>query len=540
MRFHTIHSPLLLLLLPSLAVGLSPRAAASVEDREPELKSFAAVAASRQADDATTSRAGTGSRVGTVTKDAPVDGKDGKPHFGPFVETDGVAVDKQGQKLPKLKGRPDDPTLIGGQKIPETNDGVMFDKNRNRPENGISTGTDGGVTEKDKVRKEKEGKTGQKTITKPTAPKEQPPLPQSEERKLRNGKEEETDKSKASDSKDEDNTDYTGLDKPDDLPDTPKDKSKTPTGGPSKDHLEPLANKFKDTTSKTKSTNTKTSISESEKDEGLIQPFHSWVLSFTMILVSEIGDKTFLVAALMAMKHDRMVVFSAAFGALLVMTVLSAVLGHAVPTLIPKRITSFLAAGLFFVFGVRLLREGMQMDPNEGVAAEMHEVEQELAEKEKEMGRGSKNGDVSAYNLEMGLGDRNPRSKSRFPSPPRSPSQSRSRSPSRRSRSMTGFLQGIANLFSLLLSPAWVQTFAMTFLGEWGDRSQIATIAMAAGQDYWWVTLGATCGHAICTGMAVIGGRAIAGRVSLKKVTVGGAIAFLVFGFIYFIEALYA
>jgi hypothetical protein len=56
----------------------------------------------------------------------------------------------------------------------------------------------------------------------------------------------------------------------------------------------------------------------------------------------------------------------------------------------------------------------------------------------------------------------------------------------------------------------------MTFLGEWGDRSQIATIAMAAGQDYWWVTLGALAGHSICTGVAVIGGRAIAGRVSLK------------------------
>ena len=56
----------------------------------------------------------------------------------------------------------------------------------------------------------------------------------------------------------------------------------------------------------------------------------------------------------------------------------------------------------------------------------------------------------------------------------------------------------------------------MTFLGEWGDRSQIATIAMAAGQDYWWVTGGAVSGHAVCTGVAVIGGRAIAGRVSLR------------------------
>ena len=75
---------------------------------------------------------------------------------------------------------------------------------------------------------------------------------------------------------------------------------------------------------------------------------------------------------------------------------------------------------------------------------------------------------------------------------------------------------GINNLFSLLLSPAWVQTFVMTFLGEWGDRSQIATIAMAAGSDYWWVTGGALCGHAICTGVAVIGGKAIAGKVSLR------------------------
>lgn len=256
-----------------------------------------------------------------------------------------------------------------------------------------------------------------------------------------------------------------------------------------------------------------------------------------MILVSEVGDKTFLVAALMAMKHDRLVVFSAAFGALLVMTVLSAVLGHAVPTLIPKRLTSLLAAGLFFVFGAKLLREGMQMDPNEGVGAEMHEVEQELAAKEKELGRG--NGAMSADALEMGLNGRGSRTKGRLGSPPRSPSQSPSRS-SRKPGSMGGFLYGASNLCGLLISPIWVQTFVMTFLGEWGDRSQIATIAMAAGQDYWWVTLGATVGHAICTGVAVIGGRAIAGRVSLKVVTVGGAVAFLAFGLIYFVESFYA
>lgn len=262
----------------------------------------------------------------------------------------------------------------------------------------------------------------------------------------------------------------------------------------------------------------KSTAAGDESNEGLIQPLHSFMLSYTMIIFSEIGDKTFLVAALMAMKHDRLVVFSAALSALIAMTVLSAVLGHAVPTLIPKRITTFLAAVLFLIFGARLLREGLAMSPDEGVSAEMQEVEMELEEKEnlarKEGRRGS---GVSPYALEMGLGNRKPRSKSRFPAPARSPSSSpEGRSPSPRPGGLVGFVSGLNNLFSLLLSPAWVQTFVMTFLGEWGDRSQIATIAMAAGQDYWWVTLGAVLGHACCTGVAVIGGRAIAGKVSLK------------------------
>lgn len=239
-----------------------------------------------------------------------------------------------------------------------------------------------------------------------------------------------------------------------------------------------------------------------------------------MIIFSEIGDKTFLIAALMAMKHPRLVVFSAAFTALIAMTILSAVLGHAVPTLIPKRFTNFLAALLFLVFGAKMLREGYRISPDQGVSEEMKEVEMELEEKE-EMARkmGRRRHSSSPYAMEAGLANsRKTRSTSRLPAPPDSPpssSDERSPSPSRGSGAMN-MLAGVNNLFSLLLSPAWVQTFIMTFLGEWGDRSQIATIAMAAGQDYWWVTGGAVSGHALCTAIAVIGGRAIAGRVSLR------------------------
>lgn len=50
---------------------------------------------------------------------------------------------------------------------------------------------------------------------------------------------------------------------------------------------------------------------------------HALVASFSVILVSEIGDKTFFIAAIMAMKHPRTTVFAGAISALALMTVLS-------------------------------------------------------------------------------------------------------------------------------------------------------------------------------------------------------------------------
>ncbi|KAI1101662.1 UPF0016-domain-containing protein [Jackrogersella minutella] len=533
MRLRQQRAPLILLLLPSLALATSTLDAKSVKDA-PAVGADG-VSSQSSLDSAVTSPKTSKFDVGT--KNAPVDGKDGMPHEGPFVSLDkgrkkGDAADVAEPKiLPVLKDRPIDPTVIDGKKIPESNDGVMDDPHRLPPKQG-TTGTEGGVSQKDKARKAKEGETGEKVENVPETPKEKPPLPHSEQKKIPSEKATPK-KEKGKADLHQTPEDVAGLEKPSDLPDKLRDDPNPLPNSAHKDHLD---------VSKPKST-TGTREQGDEGNDGIIQPFHSFVLSLTMILFSEIGDKTFLVAALMAMKHDRLVVFSAAFGALMVMTVLSAVLGHTVPALIPKRVTAFLAAGLFFVFGAKMLREGMSMDPDEGVTAEMQEVEMELQEKEHQaLKHNRRRSSMTPYALEMGLNnrDRKSRSQSRFPTPPRSPSTSPGRSPSPERGFLGGFGTGLSNLLSLLLSPAWVQTFVMTFLGEWGDRSQIATIAMAAGQDYWWVTLGAVLGHACCTSVAVIGGRAIAGRVSLKVVTVGGAVAFLAFGFIYFVEAFYA
>ncbi|OBZ79356.1 hypothetical protein A0H81_00038 [Grifola frondosa] len=111
-------------------------------------------------------------------------------------------------------------------------------------------------------------------------------------------------------------------------------------------------------------------------DEGAL---HAMFRSLSMIIVSEIGDKTFLIAAILAMRHPRLVVFAGAFASLVVMSVLSAELGHLLPTLIPRKWTQFCAAALFLAFGLKMLQEGREMKAgNEKIQEEMKEAAEDI------------------------------------------------------------------------------------------------------------------------------------------------------------------
>ncbi|ONH67170.1 GCR1-dependent translation factor 1 [Cyberlindnera fabianii] len=239
-----------------------------------------------------------------------------------------------------------------------------------------------------------------------------------------------------------------------------------------------------------------------------------FLMAISMIVVSEIGDKTFLISALMAMRHSRFLVFSASFASLAIMTILSGIVGHTLPTLLSQRVTQFLAAGLFVVFGFKLTQEGLAMSSSMGVDEELAEVEEELT--------------VSDMNYEM-----NDVESGRASALKTGPTSFMAQTVD----TVLSLLTQLKQVTSQLISPLWVQVFVMIFLGEWGDRSQIATIAMAAGSNYWAVILGAVIGHGLCTAAAVVGGKMLASRISMRTVTLGGAFAFFVFAIMYFVAA---
>ncbi|GAA5917416.1 hypothetical protein JCM5296_003803 [Sporobolomyces johnsonii] len=267
-------------------------------------------------------------------------------------------------------------------------------------------------------------------------------------------------------------------------------------------------------------------------DIGMPASFDGLTRAISVIVVSEIGDKTFLIAAILSMRHPRVTIFSGALLALAVMSLLSSLLGTIVPTLLPKRWTTFAAAVLFFVFGARMMQEGLEMEAGEKgrekMEEEMREVQKEVEEAEEEAT--GRPGGARLDDMEEG----------RTVSPVRGdelpPPASQPRAKKGQNEAIKGVTEGAKNLVQLFFSPIFVQAFILTFLAEWGDRSQITTIALAAAHNVWLVTFGTTLGHSFCTMLAVLGGRWISQHISIKHVTLGGATLFLLFGLIYSYE----
>ena len=83
----------------------------------------------------------------------------------------------------------------------------------------------------------------------------------------------------------------------------------------------------------------------------------------------------------------------------------------------------------------------------------------------------------------------------------------------------------------MLINPFWTVAVAF-FLAETGDKTQLATIAMAARFGEWLpLLIGTTVGMIAADGLGVLAGTVINRYVSQKRIQMFSAIFFLVCGF---------
>ena len=191
---------------------------------------------------------------------------------------------------------------------------------------------------------------------------------------------------------------------------------------------------------------------------------------FSAITLAELGDKTFFMALILAVRHPRRWVFLGSFAALTAVTLLSLGIGMGLRELLPGWLLPWLAAVLFLGFGVKLLIDAAHLGAD-AAQAEQREAEEAVIAAEGRQG-----------------GDR-------------------------------------------ALAVIW-EAFALVFIAELGDRTQFATIFLAAapGLAFAGLLAGTLTGHALVTALAVGSGRWIGDRVDERLLYRLSGGLFLLFG----------
>ena len=194
--------------------------------------------------------------------------------------------------------------------------------------------------------------------------------------------------------------------------------------------------------------------------------------SLTAITLAELGDKTFFMALILAVRHRARWVFIGSFAALTAVTLISLALGYGLRELLPQSLVPWLAAVLFLSFGIKLLIDAQGMAAN-AATEEKAEAEQVINTAES------------------------------------------------------------SKVFNTAWAVIW-EAFALVFIAELGDRTQFTTIFMATAPaqvfSFGGLLAGTLLGHALITWLAVGAGKWIGQWVNERLLYRLSGGLFLVFG----------
>jgi putative Ca2+/H+ antiporter (TMEM165/GDT1 family) len=188
--------------------------------------------------------------------------------------------------------------------------------------------------------------------------------------------------------------------------------------------------------------------------------FSALLLSFAVIFVAELGDKTQLVAMTFALRYRWWVVLAAITAATTAVHVLSVAIGHYLGAALPTHVLGILAGVMFLFFGLWTLR-------------------------------GDKLTDEEASRAQQATG-----------------------------------------------AAFFVVTSAF-FLAELGDKTMLATITLAADNNWLGVWIGSTLGMVVADGLAIVVGAVAGKHLPERLIQIAAAALFLLFGFYMLLETVF-
>jgi len=175
------------------------------------------------------------------------------------------------------------------------------------------------------------------------------------------------------------------------------------------------------------------------------------LLSFAVIFVAEMGDKSQLMAMMFALRYKWWVVLAAITAATTIVHVLSVAIGHYLGAALPTHLLGIIAGVMFVIFGLWTLRGDKLTDAD-------------------------------------------------------------------------------ANRAQKAAAPAFFVVTSAFLLAELGDKTMLATITLAADNDWVGVWIGSTVGMVVADGLAIIVGAVAGKHLPERLIQISAAALFLLFG----------
>ena len=237
----------------------------------------------------------------------------------------------------------------------------------------------------------------------------------------------------------------------------------------------------------------------------------SFGYSFSIIFLSDITDKSIFLIIFLSKKLPSLTLFLVSLSSVLLMNYLSILLGYYLPKLISLTYMQIIAFILFSTFGILSIIESQKKD--EKINELMELTKKEFTDSENDYSLMVEDNDIETdaeSNKEL------------FPSILRTDTNVSESSHLSHISEGSNFGMITAIFFALCLS-------------DFGDKSQLAIITMAALYNIYGILLGSTLALIGTVTLAVLFGNWISEKVSPRKLLLIGGLIFLTFG----VETLY-